>query len=533
MQPARPARQFLLLLAPALLGVLTLSAQPAPDSARTEPTAPPASEARAERVIVTGNAAADNLDRANAARLDAMRQAIQQVGGAQVRSHEAARFGELVAKFTYVRATALVTSIREAGPAVVADGVYRQPFSVEVLNEELNRALVKDKIDVQLLYDLVQRPRILVAVQDEWNPTGDPAAAPVIDSDQASRQLIIAGFKERHPDFVFKEPRLLREGTGGAEALIEEAKRNQFDILILGATQSKLVSAPVHATPVEDRGMTANGLPDSQAKLARIMPARPAARAQFDVAVDWRVVNVSSAETLFVIGGARSPTDEDPPEFSAAKRTAKQALIRTKTDELFRELLFSWNQRAFSETYELLFNTPGLTDARTLSTRLENAGFVPGSVRLQESSPGLFLYTATANLGAEEIRDNLARVFAPELRIAASRRGRFEFEPVASTTLRTVAVTLIGLSLTDVRTLQAALERQAGVNRVQRQPVTAGRVSLQLATTLDDDDLGLAVEAALPGRVRVTEQTATGIVADAITASPTELPPKSVTVAKP
>jgi len=511
MRASRIVRLVVAVLSCAAASVFAFASDAAPEGARAE----------VARVVVTGTAVLENVDHVNAARMDAMRQAIQQVGGAQVRAHEAVRFGELVKKFTYVRAEALVESVEPAGPPETSGGVYRQAFVVKVRPAQVYQDLVKERFDVEFLYDVIQRPRILVAVLDEWNPSGDPAAPFVADPDQASRQLIMQVFRERHADIVFQEPRLLREGSAGLQALIEEARGDDFEILIVGETRSSLVGGidPARAAVVTDRGMSAGGLPDARAKLQRISSARPSARPRFDVAVNWSVVDVATRRQIVGVRDARPPAPEDPADFDGAKRIAKETLIRAKAAEVFRELVLIWTQRAFSTGYELVFRTGAEVDAVVIATALrERAGFVADSVKMTDSRPGRFRFTASAALGPDEIRANLNRVFGPGIRVVASQGGRFELEAAEASALRVVMLTVAGVSLGDARALQAALEKHPEVAKVARQPVAGGRAPLQITTTLNDDDLGLAVENALPGRLRILAQGPAGIEFEAMPA---------------
>lgn len=461
------------------------------------------------RVRVTGHAAADNPDRANAARLDAMRAAIREAGGAQVRAHSVARFGELVSQFTYVRANGLVGAMQPAGPPAVAGDLYAQDFLVEVRVDALNRDLVTEKIDVAFLYDVVRRPRIAVCVADLWNPTGDPGRPLAADPDQSSNQQIVAEFKRRHDGFVFKELNLLRAAAGEEADYVREARRNNFDLLILGTTRTNLVRGaappPRPETALNGAPSAAGGQPDTLAKLRALAPPAAAEGPAFGVMLDWRAINVSTAETVLALSGDRPAVAGDARDPAAASRAAKLALLEPRIAELFRELIGYWNQRAFGESYELTFRTNGepgpLAIERTLG---ERGGFVADSVVLAGATAGRVVFTATATLSRAEVAQNLAQAFGPALAVSAIRPGAIELEPAGASAVRAVAVTIAGLSLTDTLAVQSALAGVAGVSAVHRQPFAGGKVTLLVTTTLADEALGVAVEAALPGRLRVT-----------------------------
>jgi hypothetical protein len=91
-----------------------------------------------------------------------------------------------------------------------------------------------------------------------------------------------------------------------------------------------------------------------------------------------------------------------------ACRTSVAEEIQSKVEEVFRELVLVWTQRAFTENYELVFRTEAGTDAGELATALrERADFVADSVKMTDSRPGRFRFTAIASLGPDEMRTNL------------------------------------------------------------------------------------------------------------------------------
>jgi hypothetical protein len=442
--------------------------------------------------MVEGLAPEENPNRAATARLDAMRKAIEQVAGRQVRSLALTSYQQMVANYTLARTNGFVEAAEPFGPPDVADGVYRQRFRVRVKAGEINRDLVAQKIDVDFLYEIVARPRIALAVQDEWRPPGATAGWEP-DGRALSNQEIARFFKERHPGFVFKDLDLLRESQAQTVDYVREAGRSRFDILIVGRTRGV------------SRGVTEAGAANPWlAKKGDAAAAGP--RYAYDTEVEWRAVNVATSETLFTVTGRfATPDHEGVAERQAPDAAvvwAKQRLLATKVPELFRELLAGWNRAAFDQGYEIVFRTGGEVDPDEIQRTLVGlAGFSPETVRLVTAQGGEVVFGASSAQSGTDQAAQLRAAFAPRFIVQEIRPGRIVLAVAARA--GGLRLEVAGLGFSDAARLQQQLEGLPGVTAVQREEFTGGKGVWTVRAAQAADDLALALERATGVRLQV------------------------------
>jgi hypothetical protein len=454
---------------------------------------PPAAPA-AETVLVEGLAAADGADRAASARQDAMRKAIEQVAGRQVRSLALTSYHQLVANYTLAQTSGFVEAAEPVGPPDEADGVYRQRYRITVKAGEVNRDLVAQKIDVDFLYEIVARPRIALAVHDEWRPP-ERSGGWEPDGRALSNQEIARYFKNRHQGFVFKDLDLLRETQEQTVDYVREAARSRFDILIVGRTRAVL------------RGATAAA--EANAWLTRAGDAGGRGkRYAFDIEVEWRALNVATAETLFTVTGTyATPEGEGAAERQAPDAAlvwAKRQALARKVPELFRELLAGWNRAAFDQSYEIVFRTDGRIDPEELRRGLTGAGgFEPETVRLVTAAGGEVVFGARSPQGGTDRATLLRAAFAPRFLVQEIRPGRIVLGLAPSGGGAGVRLEVGGLGFSDVARLQQQLERLPQVGGVQREEFAGGRAVWTLATAQTVEELALLLEGLAGMRLQV------------------------------
>lgn len=472
-----------------LLATAMAVAQPSP-----RPPPGPATGAAADTVLVEGLAAADSGDRAASARQDAMRKAIEQVAGRQVRTLALTSYHQLLANYTLAQTSGFVEAAEPVGPPDVADGVYRQRYRITVKAGDVNRDLVARKIDVDFLYEIVARPRIALAVRDEWRPPGGGAGWEP-DGRALTNQEIARFFHDRHPGFVFKDLELLRTGQDQAVDYVREAARGRFDILVVGLTRAV------------QRGVTEAR--DANAWLARAGDAGLLGkRYAFDVEMEWRAVNVATAETLFTVTGTyATPEGEGAAERQAPDAAlvwAKRQALARKVPELFREMLAGWNRAAFDRSYEIVFRTDGQVDPDDLRRGLEGAaGFEPETVRLIGATGGEIVFGARSPQGGTDQATRLRAAFAPKFLVQEIRPGRIVLAAVASAETAGVRVEVGGLGFSDVARLQQQFERLPQVGAVRREEFAGGRAVWTLNTAQPVEELALLLEAGAGVRLQV------------------------------
>ena len=189
----------------------------------------------------------------------------------------------------------------------------------------------------------ISSPRICVAVLDQWK--SKPEDAWRTDS-TLSVQNITKYFKKQNPKFVFKDLTMLSSSPMDKDEYIALARKNRFDVLILGTTRS--VPRPaVHSAAANPWGV------------AQDDPLLSGPRYAFAVTGEWRVINTSTSEVITTIskrfvspgngGGA------DAYDFETSKAWSSEQLLSQMTPELFEQTFSWWNKSNVLERYEIAF----------------------------------------------------------------------------------------------------------------------------------------------------------------------------------
>ena len=471
--------------------------------AATASLAQPSASGDREIVVVEGLAPAEQTNRLAAARLDAMRKVIEQVAGRQVRTLALTSYHQLVANYTLAQANGFVESAEALGPGEEVGGVFRQRFRIAARSGAINRDLVAQRIDVDFLYEIVARPRIALAVRDEWRLPGQ-AAGWEPDGRALSNQEIARFFKARHPGFVFQDLELMRDSRQQAVDYVREANRARFEILVVGTTR-----AVVRAGEEPGRGN------DWEAKRGDLR-AR-GRRFASDVEIEWRAINVATAETLFTVTGRfATPEHEAVAERQAPDAAvvwAKERLLAGKVPELFRELLAHWNRSAWDRSVELIFRGAAEADPdRLLRTLIGQAGYAPETVRLVSARAGEIVFGASPPEGVSDQAGVLRAAFAPGFFVQEIRPGRIVLAASASARAE-LRLEVAGLGLAGAVKLQETLAAAPGVAAVRRLEFSGGRVAWGIATDRTTEEVALLVEQAGIERLRVTAMGAARIEA--------------------
>lgn len=455
----------------------------------------PAAEAPAAVEVTVQGAAPAHLPNASAeARLDALRKAVEQVAGRQVRSLALTSYQQMLANYTISRIDGFVEAAEAFGPPETAGGVLLQRYRVRVRAGSVNQDLVVQKIDVDFLYEAVARPRIAIAVTDRTRASSDLAEPWQPQPGQPTASALTRYFKSRHPGFTIKDLDLLRDSRAQEVDYVREAGRNQFDLLVLGETRTwrRGTLAPGRENP----WLTAPG-----------KAGAGEARMWYDAAVEWRVVNVATRETLFAVSGNIAEQAEAAALASAdaAHAAALERAFARKLPELFRELLAYWNRGAFEQTLELAFTGAGV-DGFALAAKLAaTSGLAPDSIQLISAASGQALFsvraTQTRDRLASALRDSLGAGF----RIQELRPGRIGFVAESAAGTAGVRVELREVSLGDCIAVEKALAAVSGVEQVRRLRFSGGIAELQVQGQRSAEEIASAIESAGGGRISTVD----------------------------
>ncbi len=454
-----------------------------------------AAQDAATTVMVDG-AAAEGVPNVEAAlRTDAMRQALTQVAGTQVNRYAITASQQLLADYTFAQVDGFVEAAEAMGTPRLADGVWTQRFRVRVRAGDLNRELVSREIDVQFLYETVARPRIAIAVTESWQPEVDGAW--VERPGQFSVARIGEYFKSRHPDFDLRDLDLLRVNQGQEVDYVREARANQFDYLVVGETR------------LSRRAMPAAG--DNPWTARAGDPAAGAARHAFAAALEWRVVEVATARTVFTLQDKVEPDAtalRGVASREAAADWARTTAVDAQTPVLFRRLLAQWNREAFNRSWEIVLRGAEL-DLLELGSRLrERSGLEASSVTLRGAARGEAVFAARTSLGNDEQVAAVGTALGKGFRLADLRTGRMVFEQVGvagGAATAGVRVRLEQVRFADARAIATALEGVRGVVAVERGRMSGGVSELLVRGTAEAEELAIAAEEVAPERVRVIE----------------------------
>lgn len=451
---------------------------------RAQRHAPPGVLPEQAEVAVDGLASAGDPNREAAARQDAMRKAIEQVAGRQVRNLAVASYHQLLASYTLARTSGFVEEAAPLGPGEISGEVFLRRYRVRVRAGEVNRDLVGQGIEVDFLYEVVARPRIALAIRDEWRPPGASDGWQP-DGRSTSNQEINRYFKRKHTGFVFKDLDLLRESLDQTVDYVREARRGQFEVLVLGQTR---------AVPQ----------PPRPAREGNPWLARPGAklddglRFACDAELEWRVVNVATAETLFAISGRFStPAEASGAELATADTAtlwAKEQLLTERVPELFRMLLAHWNRQAFGQDYELVFKTAGMVAPDELAAMLrEKAGFADEELRLVTAGNGEVVFASRSPQGGTGVAGRVGSAVEPRFIVQEIRPGRVVLALVepAGAGMR-IIVDGIGFGAADE--LEKKLSALPEVSQVRRLEFNQGRVVWTVSAGCTIADMALMLE---------------------------------------
>ncbi len=470
-----------------LLGSVLLMLAAFPSSAQVPSPTIRKLDPQENTVTVAVNGVADDAraDKAQAAKLDAFKKAIEQAAGLQVENKDVA-VNNVLSSFTEVTRAGFVEDSTLLG-SPKSDGTnYIQAYQIKVRIGEINRELVKGRIDVKFLYDVVSRPRICLAITDEEKNI--PEAGGSASYSGVSSSKITQYFLSRNPNFIFKDLALLRKSANESVDYVREAANNGFDVLILGTTRWMSQLMPPKPSTYNE-------------------PGHPPFR-QINNTINWRVIKVATSENIWGIFG------EKEMQLLLTDSTNKYGLINEKAAELFRELLAYWNRSAFREAYEISFESSETKNAPQLQTRLRQVQAVDtDSLRILDSGKVKLTFSVVITGSLSELLSSLATVFKDQYEILSARPGKVELIAVKDKN-SIISLKIRNSTLLFARQIREKLPTSEGIRTVEQGPFSQGELTLSITTARPAEYIGEELERLFGDKIRILDISAKSIAAE-------------------
>ena len=418
-------------------------------------------------VQVVGTADNADLNKQDNARFDAYKKALLEVAPVFVESRATANLSTLVSSYNYSEVRGFVEEALPVGEPYSLGNVYFQPYRIKVNKEDLGLEMIKRKIDVKFLYDLVARPRIAIAIEDEvQNPQGQFER----DSLNVSRSVLTKYFKDRHRDFVIAD---------------REANDNSIEILIEGKTR---VSRQTSSSPPRSNDPGRVPVPPTENYLLEI---------------SWQIKRVSARETLapiFTNGMLSSGTSQ-----------ARLKFVEEASAAAFRELMAYWNHAALRRTVEISFESRNSVEPEALRAKLQNAASLNRqSLQMDSLNTGRIVFSAELTGTVSQAAQGLSELFANEFEVFLSTPSRIGLR---SKEIPEIGLRLDRVSFSELAAIVQSLQKMPSVHGVRRDSFENGAAKLYLKTFLTTDTLGLELEKLFPGKLRVTGASSSEIQA--------------------
>ena len=429
-------------------------------------------------VRVTGVADNARGDLEEALRRDACRKAIEQAAGFQIVSRTVA-FDSLVKTFTDMKVDGFVVECRPLSGVRSQGGTSTREFAVKVKTGLVNQELLAQKIDVKLLYDVVSRPRICVAIDDKIK---DRPGAEWDNTRQLTGLRIVDYFRRLNRNFEFRDLSLMRRNTRESlEAVaLDQAALNNYDVLVSGTTRIEATAEPNDTNP-EYR----NPFEDLKCRTT----------------VEWRVTEVASKRLALSVQGESS-------ERVSGDEPSKTKFLDAKVAGLFRELMAYWISLAFSTPYKIEFFSSGGADSAALFDGLKLAkGLDSESIRMAGEAQGRITFSATAAGDLAEIRGSLERLFKDKYRIVLAQLGLVQLESASAPALGTISLEVSNLSASRAEDMVQQLNRLDVIRGVEQEAFRGNRLVVRLRSSLSAKELGLALEKGVSG-LRISDYSA-------------------------
>ncbi len=438
--------------------------------------------ARTVTVQVTGVVESSRGNLAEALRRDACRKAIEQVVGFQIVSRTFAA-NNIVKDFTDVKLDGFITECKSRTGIKADAGVSTQEFAITVKTGEVNKELLAQKIDVRILYDVVSRPRICVAIEDKVKDA--PQADWDITTTRSSGR-IIEYFKRLNPRFDFLNPSMMRRNTADTldAVALEQAASGSYNILVSGSTRIEAI-AERNPTPVR---------PDLKNPFEEDV-------VRYVTTVSWQVTDVATKGTILAI---HDQTDE---------LTSKTKVWDRNVTNLFRDMMAYWNETAFGSAWQIMFSSSSSAKEQDtdslLSCLKRTSGLDAETIKMAGKSKGKVTYTAIATGDLAEIQGALEKLFKGKYNIVKSQPGLIELAAVGASAVGSIAVGITNISVTQADKIERQLKALPEVGGLDEGEFRGGRSLWNIKSSLTARELGLILERTIIG-ITVSDYSSAG-----------------------
>lgn len=449
----------------------------------------PAAKTATVVVRATVESSRGNLE--EALRRDACRQAIQQVVGVQIISKTISA-NNIVKEFTDAKLYGFVTECKARTTIAAEGGVSIQEFVVTVKTGEVNKELLVQKVDLAVLYDVVSRPRICIAIDDKIRDSLD---AEPETSTAVSSGKIIEYFRHLNPKFDFLDPGMMRRNTTDSldAVALEQAALGNYNILVSGTTRIEPKPEP-RATAVK---------PD----LENPFDSGGSGPVKYITKISWKVIDVATKQPICYV-------NDQTAEASFEELASKSKVLERSVARLFRELMAHWNTTAFNTAYQIVFSANSSAqsqDSDMLKARLNTvAGLDAETIKMAGQNKGKITFDVTATGDLAEVRGSLEKKFKDKYNIVISQPGLIELAAIGGDAVATITVAVANLTATQVGEIERQLKALPEASGVDEIDFGGGRLVLAVKTTSTARELAPLLEKAIVG-IKVSDYTPVGV----------------------
>ena len=432
-------------------------------------------------VVVVGLAPIDVADRAEVARRDAMRKAVEQVVGQQVKASVLTANNQLIDSKIYARTEGYVKEARPLGnPEELGQGdeaVFAQRYSITVYAGTINNDLVYEGVDVEFLYDVVSRPRIAFFIERAGEGPGG--------RDRDTETALQADFKSRNPNFELKNLDVLAGSAHREVDWVAVGLKGGVDMVVSGETEVKIaakVAVNVGTVRVDlYRAAVTVNLSITHMANGGLVDA---------VRVTFDGTDEASLADMRKHGGTAS--DAQNWAYSQAMAQAQQ--------QLWVKLMRAWVRSVYDVPYEIVFRQAKAADSNDFSRQLTAVGPVKvESVQMRGAVDGQLVFDVKVDGTLPELLGSLAEQF-PTYRSGEARVGRVVMLPAAGpgAELTITQLTILNCNWGQVTEFEKALGRINGVHEARKTGFENATAAYSIRHELSLADLATQIETALP-----------------------------------
>ena len=373
-------------------------------------------ESSGVKIEQIGQAPSDAPDKERIAKRHAIIEAVRTVVGEEIKSRSLIKNFSLIHDIVYTKMGGFAKNVHAIGGSRIREGIYYQNFSLIVIPPALDKALVEasieENIDVPLIYEMIESPRIAMAITEII--VDESGKKHVREPDFYSESKIQEYFKVRNPDFYFISIPALSDSVDEKPDWIALGKKNNFDVIIGGEVRTSFLLKAYKNV----RGV---------GKDIKIPMYR------YSSELTWNIINLSRAEREVTVHDvfSKGSKTEGSGEVSA-QNYAKSQVLEKSVPKLFRKLMLNWVNTVYYSEYQIIFNKTLAQDDKKIGTALKSIQYiVPESLHSRGSTGGKLTYNLRVQGALGDLTSSLNKSF-PEYKIDESRAGKIVLSPFGS-----------------------------------------------------------------------------------------------------